>query len=149
MRTLVFGLRRNDVDDGLVAAFVELASRLRARDSLAVEVEGPRGRLPLSRRTEDQLFAIGREGISNLLRHAHASKAWVSVANGPTGVVLEIRDDGRGFDSTAHHPGFGLQSMQSRADEIGAHLTIRSRPRGGTVVRVESLPEAHGVTDGD
>ena len=56
------------------------------------------------------------------------------------GFVLEVRDDGRGFDSEAvaaqgrRH--FGLQFMRERAELIGARLDIRSRPDGGTVVRL-------------
>jgi two-component system NarL family sensor kinase len=54
--------------------------------------------------------------------------------------VLEIRDDGRGFDVEAvaarGRRNFGLQFMRERADLIGAALDVRSRPNGGTVVRL-------------
>ena len=73
-----------------------------------------------------------------MLKHAHASKAWIRVEARPASVVLEIRDDGRGFDHTARHPGhFGLDSMTSRAAQIGGVLTLTSAPGHGTLVSVE------------
>jgi signal transduction histidine kinase len=54
-------------------------------------------------------------------------------------VLVEVRDNGRGFDPAAGHPGhFGLDSMRSRAAEIGGRLTIASAPGYGTVVRVRA-----------
>jgi signal transduction histidine kinase len=59
-------------------------------------------------------------------------------------VVLEVEDDGCGFETAAAHDGhFGLDSMRSRADEIGAELQIDSAPGRGTIVRVE-LPTENG-----
>ena len=72
------------------------------------------------------------------MKHAGATTAWVRVEARPGSVLVEIRDDGRGFDPAAAHPGhFGLESMRSRAAEIGGLLTITSSPGLGTVVRVE------------
>ena len=64
-------------------------------------------------------------------------------------MLVEISDDGRGFDPAARHPGhFGLESMRSRAAEVGGLLTITSTPGLGTVVRVEVPAETEGVSDG-
>ena len=64
-------------------------------------------------------------------------------------MVVEIRDDGRGFEPDVGHPGhFGLDSLRSRAAEIGARLTITSGPGQGTVVRVEAPAEGDGRSDG-
>ncbi len=113
-------------------------SRLDDRDGLTIDVQGPDGRLALSRRAEIQLFGIGREALANAVKHAGASTAWVLVEARPGGVLVEISDDGRGFDPAAPHPGhFGLESMRSRAAEVGGLLTITSTPGLGTVVRVE------------
>ena len=132
MRALIFELGRDPVEDGLVAALSQHASRLAERDGLTIDVRGPEGRLALSRGTETQLFGIGREALANVVKHARASKAWVRVEARPASVVLEIRDDGRGFDHTADHPGhFGLESMRSRAAEIGGSPDDRQRPRAG------------------
>jgi signal transduction histidine kinase len=65
------------------------------------------------------------------------------------GVMVEIRDDGHGFDPTALHPGhFGLDSMRSRAAEIGGELTIDSTPGRGTVVRAQVPGNGNGGPSG-
>ena len=138
MRALIFELGPSAVEGGLVAALTQHASRVGTRDELMIDVRGPEGRLPLSRGAETQLFGIGREAIANVLKHADASKAWIRVETRPASVVLEVRDDGRGFDPTASYPGhFGLDSMTSRAAQIGGALTIRSARGHGTLVSVE------------
>jgi signal transduction histidine kinase len=64
-------------------------------------------------------------------------------------VVMEIRDNGRGFNPAAGHPGhFGLDSMRSRAAEIGGSLTITSTPGSGTLVRACVPAETDRTRDG-
>jgi signal transduction histidine kinase len=136
MRSLIFELHRDPVHDGLVAALARHASGLRASNGLTIDVQGPRPRLALSELAETQLFAIGREALANVQKHAEATAAHVQVRAQQGQVVLEIRDDGRGFNPAAAHPGhFGLDSMRSRAAEIGGSLTITSTPGSGTLVR--------------
>jgi signal transduction histidine kinase len=148
MRALIFQLGRDGVEDGLVPALASHASRLGARHGLAIDVQGPED-LGLSHRAETQLFGIGREALANVVKHAGASNAWVRVEPRARAVLVVIGDDGRGFDPAAGHPGhFGLESMRSRARELGAVLTISSTPGDGTVVRVEVPPEAKGHSDG-
>jgi signal transduction histidine kinase len=137
IRTLIFELRRDPVRDGLVPALTRHASDLGASYGLAIDVSGPSSRLALSHHVETQLFAIGREALANVARHADASAARVSVDAWQGQVLVEIRDNGRGFDPADGHPGhFGLESMHSRAAEIGGRLTIASAPGSGTAVRV-------------
>jgi signal transduction histidine kinase len=149
MRDLIFELGRDPVEDGLVAALAEHVARLDTRDGLSVNLDVPDGRLPLSARTETQLFGIGREALANVVKHADASTAWVRVETRPNRVIVEISDDGRGFDlATDHHGHFGLQSMRSRATEIDGLLTITSKPGHGTVVWVEAPAEDEGISHG-
>jgi signal transduction histidine kinase len=136
MRALLLDLHRDPVHDGLVAALAGHASGVQASDGVTVDVRGP-SRLALSDFVEAQLFAIGREALANVQRHAGASAAHVRVEAQRGQVVLEVRDDGQGFDPAAGHPGhFGLDSMRSRAAEIGGLLTVTSAPGSGTLVRV-------------
>jgi len=73
----------------------------------------------------------------------------VRIAAPPGRVLVEIIDDGRGFDPSARHPGhFGLESMRSRAAEVGGLLTIASARGSGTVVRVEVPAEEETIPDG-
>ena len=138
MRALIFQLRRDAVEAGLVSAFAAHASSIRSTTGLRVSVNGPQSRLPIQPRTEEELFAIGREALANVVKHAHAKSAAVRIEDRPENVLLEISDDGRGFDATARRPGhFGLESMRGRAAAIDGDLTIESEAGGGTVVRVE------------
>ena len=137
MRALIFELHRDPVHDGLVAALARCATDLRSSDGLAIDVRGPGPRLALSEHVETQLLAIAREAFTNVHKHAGASTAQVRVEAQQGQVVLEVRDNGRGFNPAAGHPGhFGLDSMRSRAAEIGGSLTIKSAPGSGTLVRV-------------
>jgi signal transduction histidine kinase len=146
IRSLIFELRRDPVHDGLVAALARHASALGAPDGLSIDVRGPGARLPLSPRVETQLFAIGREALANVLRHAGATAAQVRVEARQGQVVVEIRDNGHGFDPAGGHPGhFGLESMRTRAAEIGGRLTIASAPGSGTAVRVRVPAETDGT----
>ena len=149
MRALISELHRDALEGGLVEALAEQAARLGTENGPTIDVRGPKGHLDLSPRAETQLYGIGREALTNVLKHAGASKAWVTVETRPEAVLLEIRDDGRGFDASAGHPGhFGLDSMRSRAEEIGGLLTMRSTPGGGSTIRVEAPTEREGAADG-
>lgn len=148
MRALIFELGRDALQDGLVAALADHAAMLRTRHGLDVDVEGPE-RVALSRRTETQLFGIAREALSNVVKHADASRVWVHVEASPGRIMVEIGDDGSGFDPAAGHPGhFGLESMRSRAAELGGVLTISSTSGAGTVVRVAAQADVDGASHG-
>ena len=137
MRALIFELHRDPVHNGLVAALARHASGLRTSDELTIDVQVPGRPLALSELVETQLFAIGREALANVQKHAEASAAHLRIEAQQGQVVLEVRDNGRGFNLAAGHPGhFGLESMRSRAAEIGGFLTITSAPGSGTLVRV-------------
>lgn len=149
MRSLIFELGRDPAADGLVPALIKHSATLGERDGLSIDVRGPHGRLAVSRRAESHLFGIAREALANAVKHAGARSAWVRVEPLPGRLLLEIRDDGRGFDPAVGHPGhFGLDSMRSRAAELGGHLTITSSPGRGTVVRVEAPTQPEAAPDG-
>ena len=148
MRALIFELGHDAVEDGLVAALARRASMLCTRHGLDIDVHGPES-VALSPRVQTELFAIGREALANVVKHADASKAWVHVETRSARVLVEIGDDGSGFDPAARHPGhFGLESMHGRATELGGVLTISSVLGAGTVVRVEMRADTDGATDG-
>jgi two-component system sensor histidine kinase DegS len=150
MRELIFELGRGPTDDGLVTALAKHAASLSDRDGLEIAVDGPSARPMLSAAAETQLYAIGREALANVVRHAGAKTAMVRVEVGPERVVVEIADDGCGFDPAAVGPGhFGLDSMRSRAAEVGGALTIDSAPGCGTVVRIEAQAQSGVASDGD
>jgi signal transduction histidine kinase len=83
---------------------------------------------------------LAREALSNVSRHAEASTCRVSLYRAEEGTVLEIDDDGRGFDpAEATGAGQGLRNLHDRAEALGGHAEIHSVPAEGTRVRV-TLP---------
>jgi len=83
---------------------------------------------------------VAQEALQNVRKHAAASHVVVATRRDGDGWVLEIRDDGRGFEIGAvaarGRRNFGLQFMRERAELIGARFDVRSRPDGGTIVRL-------------
>lgn len=80
------------------------------------------------------LYRIAQESINNILKHSEAEKFSVYLSQQPKNVLLRITDEGRGFDMTQSSSGFGLNTMQERAQEIGASVEIISQPGQGTTV---------------
>jgi signal transduction histidine kinase len=96
---------------------------------------GPVPRLPAAR--EEAAYRIAQEALHNALRHAAPSLVTVAVRAGEGSLVLEVTDDGRGFDAQAPTRQFGLASMRERARTVGGRLNVRSTPGVGTTVRLE------------
>jgi len=94
----------------------------------------------LSSGTATVVLRVVQEALQNVHKHAAASSASVATRIEGRDWVVEVRDDGRGFDPVAvaahGRRNYGLQFMRERAELIGARLDVRSRPDGGTVVRL-------------
>lgn len=86
------------------------------------------------------VLRVVQEALQNVRKHASASSVSVTTGIEDDAWVLQVRDDGRGFDQSAvaarGRRNFGLQFMRERAELIGARLDVRSRPDGGTIVRL-------------
>jgi signal transduction histidine kinase len=101
----------------------------------------------LSPTIETELYRIGQEALTNVVRHARARHVRVAVGHDDTHLWLEVRDDGIGYVPYGRESGFGLVGMHERATKIGATLTITGATPQGTTVRVivptrSSLPTA-------
>jgi len=82
------------------------------------------------------VFRICQEALTNIVRHARATRVVVSLTDNPEGqLVLEVRDDGIGMPPAARTDSLGLVSMKERAIGCGGRLEIVSEPGGGTIVR--------------
>jgi signal transduction histidine kinase len=93
---------------------------------------------PLSMPVRDALFHIGREAITNMLRHAQATEMELKLRYEPKNVVLEIQDNGVGFVYDEKSSGFGIRGMQRRCAKVDAHMGIVSKPGVGTQVTVRA-----------
>jgi two-component system nitrate/nitrite sensor histidine kinase NarX len=85
-----------------------------------------------------QLIRILQEALSNVRKHSEASHVWVSCYEEGKDLVLEIRDDGRGFspNDVSGHSQHGLRGMRERAELIGADFQVISKSMQGTTIRV-------------
>jgi formate dehydrogenase gamma subunit len=151
---LIYDLRPSVLDDlGLVAGLRWYAeSRLQpAGVRLRLLVTGQERRLPIE--VETALFRIGQEAISNVARHAHASTVFLSIDFQDSGIVLEVEDDGEGFDVAAiseaapGRPGWGILGMQERATLLGGTLELISEPGSGTHLQASIRLEGEGGDD--
>ena len=118
---------------------------LRYRSSPRFEAMGVRTRwnlaslpdsLPVTPHQSLQLLRIVQESLANVLKHARAGSVQVSATVEDGRLVLEVADDGVGFDDTRDSTGRGLRNMRRRAAEAGATLDIGPREGGGTRVRI-------------
>ena len=133
MRALIFELRPESLEtEGLVSALIRQAAALQARHQLVVSTdlcEEP----DLSLRAKQELNRVAQEAMHNTVKHAHASRVDLRLEQTPTGVMLEVYDDGGGFDTTASFPGhLGLHSMRERVTNLGGTFQIESTPGVGT-----------------
>jgi len=96
--------------------------------------------MTLPAKVEEQLYRLTQEALGNVVKHAQASCVRVRFQlthPGAGQLLLEISDDGIGFDPSAARPGhMGLRTMAERAAALGGTLEVSSRPGSGTAVRV-------------
>jgi signal transduction histidine kinase len=113
------------------------ASRFLRRSGVLCDIDIPED-IPahaVSAESRHHLVLIVREVLNNLVRHAHARRAWVTIRLPVEGLVIEVRDDGRGFDpALVRHGGHGLANLRERASAMGATLQIDARSGQGTRV---------------
>jgi signal transduction histidine kinase len=124
---------------GLAAAIRRLADEFAGQSGVRTEVSiaGEIGRL--APRTEVCAYRILQESIHNIASHAHAVTVTVDVRLSDTEMVIEIADDGVGFDphdqAASSNGHLGMRSMRQRAESVHGRLEIESAPGSGTTVR--------------
>ena len=94
------------------------------------------------------LYRIAQEALTNVARHAKASRVEVSIQRLDGMIRMEIKDDGQGFDNTGTSSGkrknrLGLLGMRERVEMIGGMFRVESAPGEATTIRVE-LPDGNG-----
>jgi two-component system sensor histidine kinase DegS len=105
---------------------------------ISCDLSAPTG--GLSEAAQTVVLRIAQEALQNVRKHAAATNVLVTTRLDGTDWILEVRDDGRGFDTSAvaarGRRNFGLQFMRERAELVGARFEVKSRPEAGTVVRL-------------
>jgi signal transduction histidine kinase len=121
-------------DRGLIEAVRERATRM----TVPVEIRTD-GVLPGTRFTPDlegAAYFFVSEALANVLKHAHAKRVEIRFVGDDARLVIEVEDDGRGFDpGRAKHS--GLRGLQDRIETLGGRLELTSRPGNGTVLQMD------------
>jgi len=144
MRLLILELRPPMLEqEGLVGALQKRIDAVEKRVGINARVV-MEDFIELSAPVEEALYWIAQEALNNSLKHAKATIETVRICVEDNATVLEVVDDGRGFDPEAidQRGGMGLLNMGERARQVGGNFTIHSTLGKGTIVKVSvPLPE--------
>ena len=138
IRSYIFDLRPRQFAGDLADALANLGQEFEQNSHIRTEVHAEGG-LTLEPAAALGLYHVAHEGLSNVQRHSEASLVTISLLVREDRLLLEVRDNGKGFEpgqnvSEQHR---GLRNMAARAKSIGAALTVESTPGLGTKLQVE------------
>jgi signal transduction histidine kinase len=140
IRAYILDLRPRKLhEENLMAGLRRLVAEFRANTLVEVTLQGPPGDvLLLPEGSALVLFHICQEALANVAKHAHARRVAVTVWTTAGRALLEVSDDGRGFDMTKTHQtlGHGLSNIETRAVNAGGEVEITSEPEAGTTLLV-------------
>ena len=124
---------------GLVSALIELSRKFADQSGIRVSRRFADDLPPLPEEAEIAVYRVAQESLTNVARHAEASRVEIALEPGVESVVLRVADDGRGLpESSASSNGHtGLRGMRERALLVGGALAIKRSSEGGVEVRLE------------
>jgi two-component system nitrate/nitrite sensor histidine kinase NarX len=138
LRNLITQFRDRIDPRGLVPALTEMVKSFRQKTNADVDFLNLAQDVALSPDVEVQVFHIIQEALYNISKHARARHVVVTLDLEGGEYVANVADDGVGLIGASASVGrsFGMTIMRERAQKLGGHLTIESRPAGGTIVRL-------------
>jgi signal transduction histidine kinase len=130
----------------LPGALLMSSRQITGGSSLRVEMKAHGRVRPLPETVEDNLLRIAQEALTNVIKHSGATLTEIDLDYGPKNVVLQVKDNGKGFaldDCAGPREGhFGLLGISERAKRLHGQITFSSAPDAGTTVRVQ-IPIPH------
>ncbi|MGA7594528.1 MAG: PAS domain S-box protein [Gallionella sp.] len=148
VRQVVSDLRPNLLDDvGLSAAVKDYVRRFKQDSGIECKLVLPRTGVALDENQSVTVFRIIQESLNNVSKHAKASRVEIRFSRQCDWLLLEIKDNGVGFDQARKQHSFGLLGIKERAMMIGGNATIESTPGKGTLVtlRIPAVQQATTV----
>jgi signal transduction histidine kinase len=138
LRRYIFGLKPHLVGvESLGHSVAALAEEFQARTGIVTALEIDPRLDQAAGTVTGEVVQVTREALSNIARHAGATTCRVSLLYRAPMAMLEIDDDGRGFDTeAAPGHGYGLTNLHERASAMGGSMDITSQPGQGTTVRM-------------
>jgi PAS domain S-box-containing protein len=142
-------LRPPMLDDyGLLPAMHWYAKDFSRRTGIEISVSGTDGLERPDAEMEITLFRIAQEALTNVAKHAHATRAQIELDETGGRCRMTVRDDGVGIDGTGRErPGLGMVTMRERAQAVGGDFEVRNAPGGGAYITVEIPAHGHTHTD--
>jgi PAS domain S-box-containing protein len=138
MRLLIFELHPPALEEeGLVGALRTRLATVETRAGLETDIQVDGQETDLSPAVEEALYRFAQEALNNVIKHAQADRVEVRAALQADRAVLEVRDDGCGFDPESTNGGLGLKGMKDRIVRLGGELVLDSYPGSGTLLRAE------------
>ena len=135
VRSYIFGLRPSVLTAGnLTNTLEQLAHEVEERTGVTVIVEIDASLEGALADASAQIVHIVREALSNMGRHSGATTCRVSILRDDSSAVIQIDDDGRGFDADSASRGMGMGNLVERAESIGGQLEVESHPGSGTTI---------------
>jgi PAS domain S-box-containing protein len=141
MRRIIADLRPSVLDRvGLSQALARLAADNEERSGVRIEFSSSElGGFELPDETRTVIYRVAKEALTNALLHSESAIVRISLQAADGQVVLEVRDEGKGFEPSVIRPGerrsFGILGMRERCRSLGGEFTVTSEPGAGTVVR--------------
>jgi signal transduction histidine kinase len=144
VRNLAYDLRPPALDEmGLVRALEIYCEEFSKNNGLKAEFQSAGvQKLTFDSNTEIHLYRLVQEGLNNIRKHAHATRATIKMVGASPNIILGIQDNGKGFDVKAcrlksdKKKRMGLQSMRERVKLLQGRMTIQSRPMKGTRILI-------------
>jgi PAS domain S-box-containing protein len=144
VRNLAYDLRPPVLDEiGLVKALAVYCEEFCENSGVKVDFQSAGiHKLHLDSNTEIHLYRLVQEGLNNIRKHAHATRATIKMVGAFPNIILRIEDNGKGFDVTARElklnkeRRMGLRSMKERVKLLQGRMTIQSRPMKGTKILI-------------
>lgn len=123
------------VDLGLLKALKSLVAELNANHpALSTTLSVSEPFMQTSSDVEIQVYRIIQELLNNVIKHAEATACNISLVSNTSGIFVELKDNGKGFERNEAKTGIGLQNIQSRVNSLNGMLTVDTAPAKGTSV---------------
>lgn len=136
VRDLAASLRPAPLDMGAISALEWLADEFFTNTGVRCQLDVTAQNVVLDDTCSTAIFRLAQESLTNVARHAQASQVVIGLKREGGNVILEVRDNGKGFNAAESRPkSFGLVGMRERTNMLGGQLTVCSGPKGGTTVR--------------
>lgn len=146
IRTIIYDLKPSYLDDGLFSAVQNHVKVCIESNGLNIEFQTSGNDSNLEYYIVSTLFRIVQESLTNINKHANASKVIISIDVSQNVIKLSIEDNGKGFDFTTFEQSkqvgvsrsFGIEGMKERVELINGIISINSIPYKGTIIKVEA-----------